>query len=151
MTTALGLVAATIARFIEPSVRFFAPLTSGILVVIGLIYMLQGEHRERGHGHDHKPMILDKATTVSLFLMLTFSPCEAMIPIFFIAGPLGRNALTLLSLLVTTSTIGGMIVLIYLTALGYERIHFKWLDRNEKRVIGILLLILGAFSFFYPT
>lgn len=147
LTTVLGLVAASLAKWILPYLEYFDTyLTSGILMVLGLAYIFLGFKGNR-HKHESTNKGSNRTTEMSLFLMLTFSPCEAMIPVFFAAGTLTWDVLSALALVVTLSTIGIMVFLTYLTLLGYKKINFPWLERNEKTVVGILLFTLGIFAF----
>lgn len=147
MTTILGLATASIAKEILPYLSYLGIyVTSGILIVLGLIYIFLGVARKGDHNHSFKSRPTDKATETSLFLMLTISPCEAMIPIFFITSTLGWNILLILSLVVTLGTISGMLSFTYLTLVGYKRIHLQWLEKNERTVIGSILFALGVFA-----
>jgi putative Mn2+ efflux pump MntP len=148
MTTILGLVAASIAKGVLPYLEYFDTfVTSGILIVLGLVYIFLGI-KKKTNNHDITHKSSNKTTEASLFLMLTLSPCEAMIPVFFVAGTMAWSTLLLLSLVVTLSTIGIMISLTFLALTGYKRIHFPWLERNEKIVIGTILFALGIFALF---
>lgn len=112
MTTMLGLAAASIAKGILPYLGYLETyVTSGIPILLGLIYIFLGIAHKGNHNHSFKNGPSDKATETSLFLMLTLSPCEAMIPLFFVAGTLGWNILLILSLAVTLGTISCMLSL----------------------------------------
>jgi putative Mn2+ efflux pump MntP len=148
MTTILGLVAATIAKGVLSYLEYFDTfVTSGILIVLGLVYIFLGI-KNKTNEHDLAHGSSNKANETSLFLMLTLSPCEAMIPVFFVAGTMDWSTILMLSLVVTLSTIGIMISLTFLALAGYSRIHFPWLERNEKTVVGAILFVLGVFAFF---
>lgn len=150
MTTMLGLATASIAKEILPYLGYLETyVTSGILIILGLIYIFLGVAHKGDHSHSFKSGPSDKATETSLFLMLTLSPCEAMIPLFFVVSTLGWNILLILSLVVTLGTISGMLSLTYLTLVGYKRIHFPWLERNERTVTGAILFVLGVFAAFF--
>ena len=98
MTTMLGLVTASIAERILPYLGYLETyVTSGILIILGLIYIFLGVAHKGDRNHSFKSGPPDKATETSLFLMLTLSPCEAMIPLFFVASTLGWNILLILS------------------------------------------------------
>ena len=87
MTTLLGLATATVARGIVSYLGYLeAYVTSGILILLGLVYVFLGITHESSHNHFFKGGPSDKATATSLFLMLTLSPCEAIIPVFFAAS-----------------------------------------------------------------
>lgn len=142
MTTILGLAAAIIAKWILPYIGFLeAYLTSGTLIALGLTFLLLGLIK-RGE-QEHGVIPPDRATAAALFLMLTFSPCEAIIPLFFAASPLEWGVLITLSIVVMVSHLGCMLTLTYLALLGYERIHPLWPERHEKVVIGAVLMALG--------
>jgi hypothetical protein len=144
MTGIFGLIAALVGGLILSSLDLLLlPVTSGILIVIGSIYVVLGYRTkiEGAEGHHHD--IPDNATSTSLVLMLTLSPCEAMIPIFFAASPYGLESLLLLVVVVSLATIGAILLLVYLTMKGYERIHSHWLEKNDRIVVGAALILLG--------
>ena len=150
MTTLLGLAAASIAKEVLPYLGYLETyVTSGILIILGLIYIFLGVAHKGDHNHSLESGTHDKATETTLFLMLTLSPCEAMIPLFFVASTLGWNILLILSLVMTLGTISGMLSLTYLTLIGYKRIHFPWLEKNERTVIGVILFAIGVFAAFF--
>lgn len=151
MTVLLGLAVVFAGKAIISSFDILLlPVTSGILIVFGSIYVTLGlrmKHKQsKNHQHERIP---DKATSLSLFLMLTFSPCEAMIPVFFASSPYGWSVLLPLTLIVAFTTIGGMLLLIYLTLIGYKRIHSHWFEENERTLIGAVLIVLGLFVLLY--
>jgi nickel/cobalt exporter len=147
LTTMLGLATASIAKGILPYLGYLETYVSrGILIILGLIYIFLGFAHKGDHNHSFRSGPPNKATETSLFLMLTLSPCEAMIPLFFAASTLGWNILLMLSLVVTLGTISGMLSLTYLALVGYKRIHFPWLEKNERKIIGTILLALGVFA-----
>lgn len=148
MTTILGLVAASIAKGILPYIEYFDTfVTSGILIGLGLVYIFLGI-KNKTNNHDLTHESSNKATGTSLFLMLTLSPCVSMIPVFFVAGTMTWSTLLMLPLVMTLSTIGIMLSLTFLALTGYKRIHFPWLERNEKTVVGTILFALGIFALF---
>ena len=149
LTTMLGLVIASIAKGLLPYLGYLETyVTSVVLIILGLIYIALGIAHRGDHYH-HKSGLSDKATETSLFLMLTLSPCEAMIPVFFAASTLGWDSLLIMSLVATLGTISGMVILTYLGLEGYRRIHFPWLEKNERTAIGVILLALGVFTMFF--
>jgi nickel/cobalt exporter len=140
MTSTLGLAAATISGGIVSYLGYFETyVSSGILILLGLAYVFHGVAHKNSHSHSFKGESSDRATTASLFLMLTISPCEAVIPLFFAAGSFGWSILFALSLFVALGTIGSMLALVCLTLAGYKKLRFAWLERNEKTAIGTIL------------
>ena len=153
MTSVLGLVVATIDGGIISQIGLVEThISSGILILLGFIYVLLGISHKNSRDDFFKDELSEKATTTSLILMLTLSPCEAIIPIFFVAGSFGFSILLMLSITVALGTLTSMlaiIYIIYLTLAGYKRLRFTWLEKNEKATIGIVLLILGVFNILF--
>ncbi len=144
MTGVFGLIAALVGGYVLASLDLLLlPVTSGILIVIGLIYVVLGYRSKKASSEGHHHDVPDNATSLSLILMLTLSPCEAMIPVFFAASPYGLESLLFLVVVVSLVTIGAIMVLVYLTMRGYEKIHSHWLERNDRIVVGTALILLG--------
>lgn len=149
MTTILGLVAASIAKWVFQNLVYIDTfVTSGILIVLGLVYLFLGI-KAKTKNTDFAHQSSNKASEISLLLMLTLSPCEAMIPVFFVAGVMSWSTLLMLSLIVTLSTIVIMTSLTFLALTGYKKIQSPWLERNEKTVVGAILFALGIFALFF--
>lgn len=151
MTVILGIIVAFIGKMIISSFDILLlPVTSGILIIFGSIYTSLGFRMKHKNAKNHHHLKMsDKTTSLSLFLMLTFSPCEAMVPVFFAASPYGWVILLFLALIVAFTTIGGMLLLIYVILIGYKKIHFRWFEENERIVIGVVLIVLGLFALVY--
>ncbi|MCK5291138.1 MAG: hypothetical protein KAR39_03860 [Thermoplasmata archaeon] len=150
MTGVFGIIAALVGGMILSSLDLLLlPVTSGILIVIGLIYVVLGYRAKKAGDEGHHHHVPDNATSLSLFLMLTFSPCEAMIPVFFAASPYGLESLLFLVVVVSLATIGAIMLLVYLTMKGYERIHSRWLEENDRIVVGTSLILLGILVYVF--
>ncbi len=39
-----------------------------------------------------------------------------------------------------------MLSMTYLAVVGYKRIHFTWLEKNERKIIVPIILALGVFA-----
>lgn len=105
-----------------------------------------------GHGHEPAaklkppaPAKSDWAAMVSLFAMLTFSPCEGFIPIYVSGVRYGWGGFALLTLILSVATIAGMVTFTWLTLIGLEKLKLRWLERYESGVMGGLLCLLGLF------
>ncbi len=151
-TTIVGLAAAALSKgFHEAMAGLEAPLAAFVLGGFGLYYIVMGWRRE-GHPHcthDHSddPPAADKVAVGALFLEMTLSPCETLIPIFLASGALPWVTLFTMAVAMSAITIGAMGVLAYLGYSGYEKLTFPWLERNERLVLGALLLGLAAFAY----
>jgi hypothetical protein len=149
-TSILGIAAALMTGFVLTSLNLvLLPVTSGILIIIGSIYIVLGYRAKRAAGKGHHHHVPDNATATSLILMLTLTPCEALIPIFLSANSFNLESLLLFAVIISFATVGAILLLVFLTLKGYERIHSHWLERNDRIVVGSALIILGILVFVF--
>jgi nickel/cobalt transporter (NicO) family protein len=120
------------------------------------------EHHSHDHGdHNHHPddsiedeeRVLERdwsrqrsdwAAITGLVLLLTFSPCEAFLPVFLTGAKYGWLGFALLSTVLAVATITGMITFTSLTMLGLQRLRFKTLERYEPLIVSAVFCILGV-------
>jgi len=115
------------------------------------------DHHHGEHGHDHadaevKPPARAKsdwAAMVSLFVLLTFSPCEGFIPVYVSGVRYGWGGFALLTAILSVGTVLGMVVFTWLTLVGLEKLNLKWIERYESGVLGGLLCLLGLLVMFF--
>jgi len=118
------------------------------------------------HGHSHKVEFLeadeaeaaavlaragksDAAVIGSLFLLLTFSPCEGFLPVYVSAINYGWQGFIALSLTLALATIAGMVVFTWATMAGLERLKLRFLENWEAGILGALVLFLGLGIIFW--
>ena len=78
-----------------------------------------------------------------LVALLTFSPCEAFLPVFLTGAKYGWFGFALLSAILAIGTVAGMIVFTWLTLLGLQRLRFKALEKYEPITVGVVFCLLG--------
>ena len=78
-----------------------------------------------------------------LFALLTFSPCEAFLPVFLIGAKYGWLGFALLSAILAVGTVAGMVTFTWLTLLGLQRLRFKTLERYEPLIVSGVFVLLG--------
>jgi hypothetical protein len=131
-----------------------APL---ILVSIGLFYLiLDFIHTRRHNHHEHKHIELDKikdkksrlAILLSLSLAMFLSPCLELEAYYFHAGTFGWIGIATVSIVYIVITVSLMILLVFLGLKGISRFELHFLEHHEKRVTGIILLLLGIMAYF---
>ena len=91
----------------------------------------------------------DRAAIVSLFALLTFSPCEAFLPIYVSGIRFGWAGFGLLTLILSIATVAGMLFFTSLTLAGIARLRLGWLEQHESGVMGLLLLVVGLLVMFF--
>jgi ABC-type nickel/cobalt efflux system permease component RcnA len=126
---------------------------------------LFGSHSHEHHSHDHgdnhhhpddsiedEERVLERdwsrqrsdwAAITGLLLLLTFSPCEAFLPVFLTGAKYGWLGFALLSTVLAVATITGMITFTSLTLLGLQRLQFKTLEKYEPLIVSAVFFILG--------
>jgi nickel/cobalt transporter (NicO) family protein len=116
-----------------------------------------GNEHEHEHQHELKESLAhfrapdisrtrtsDWVAIGSLFAMLTFSPCEAFLPIYVSGIRFGWGGFALLTLILSTAAVAGMLVFTSLALLGIRSIGLGWFERYESLVMGSLLLLVGV-------
>lgn len=147
-TAVLGAILSSsrfiIERYIDLTGRVLPAL---ILLAFGATYIIL-EATHRGHHHHHideiKEKISDRNAIIGLFLILTFSPCEAMIPVFLAVEPWNASTFIHLAAVMAVSTTAVMLILTSLSMKGFERVRLHWLEHHERIVIGAALILLSG-------
>ena len=85
----------------------------------------------------------DLVVIAGLFALLTFSPCEAFLPVFLIGAKYGWVGFALLSAILAIATVAGMVVFTWLTLAGVEKLKFRNLEKFESGILGGVLCLLG--------
>ena len=174
-TTAIGvLIVAAGMQLSERVGTLFQLIAGGALFSFGLYYLVRqwrgdghahliggGRHHDHAH-HDHDetlgeamleptPKRSDRAAILSLFALLTFSPCEGFLPVFLSGARYGWGAFILLSVILALATLAGMLVFTSLSLMGLSRLRLGALERYEGAILGILLCALGGAVIFLET
>lgn len=86
----------------------------------------------------------DWVVIAGLFALLTFSPCEAFLPVFLMGARYGWIGFALLSATLAIATVAGMVVFTWLTLAGVEKLNFRALEKFESGILGGVLCLLGV-------
>lgn len=152
----------------------FPWIAGGALIAFGLFYIFRqltgrththlhlgrGGHshdhdhdHDHGHEHDHEHehgarrlafSKSDVAAVTSLLALLTFSPCEAFVPVYVSGVRYGWYGFALLTLILTIATIAGMVVFTWLALVGIEQVKLRAFEKYEAGVMGVLLCAVGV-------
>jgi hypothetical protein len=144
-TTLLGLVAAKMGKETAEWIgRAFRPVAASLLV-LGAVYFLA---RDLFAGRDSHSEPVHRAGktggVVALVVLLTFSPCEALVPAFFLVGPQGWTAFLNLALLVSAVTVAAILVLVAVAYEGAARVDLHRFERYEGRLYAGFFAVLAA-------
>ncbi len=101
------------------------------------------EEEEREIEHDWSRQRSDWAAILGLLALLTFSPCEAFLPVFLTGAKYGWLGFALLSTVLAVATVAGMITFTWLTLLGLQRLRFRALEKYEPLIVSGVFCLLG--------
>ena len=158
-TTVLGVLVVWLGLELSQKIGAAFPyVAGGALIAFGLFYLVRfargGGHghahgHEHEHGHEHAdekspaPMS-DGAAILSLFTLLTFSPCEGFLPVYLSGISYGWLGFALLSVVLAGATLAGMVLFTWLTLRGLQHVRLGALERFEGAILGGLLCVLGV-------
>jgi hypothetical protein len=78
-----------------------------------------------------------------LLALLTFSPCEAFIPVYVSGVRYGWKGFALLTIILSLATVAGMVVFTFLALTGIRQIKLRAFEKYESAIVGSLLCIVG--------
>lgn len=80
--------------------------------------------------------------------MMILSPCLEVESLFLAAGAYGWDNLILLILVYALISVTGIISLVMLGFKGSQWMNSTWMENNEKRITGIVLVLVGIVTFY---
>jgi ABC-type nickel/cobalt efflux system permease component RcnA len=171
-TALLGFFIAWFGIVLNEKIGNLFPLIAGsALIVLGLFYISRqlitkghphthligghphaddAEHDHHDtHGHEHTQVgsrrpVSDRMAITSLLALLTFSPCEAFLPIYASGVRYGWSGFILLTAILSIGCVTGMVIFTALTLAGVRKINLGLLEKYESGLIGLLLGLIGV-------
>lgn len=119
------------------------------------------DHHDHANGHSHPApdaatrvlaetrtgtgaaAISDRTVIAGLLTALTLSPCEGFLPVFIAGARFGWSGFAVLCVVLALGTLAGMMLLTWLTLIGFKHARFDRFERYENKVLGALLISLG--------
>lgn len=155
-TIIIGIIVGFLGYKLSSSYSFIVGVIApSILILLGIIYLILSFKSNRHHHHHSHEIHIDdvkKKTTSAIILALVismfFSPCLEIEAYFFVASKLGWKGIIAVSIIYTTITIAGMLLLVWLGMKGVKKIKSHFLEHHEKTITGALLIILGIAGYF---
>jgi hypothetical protein len=80
--------------------------------------------------------------------MMFLSPCLEVESLFLSAGVYGMGTVTLMAVIYALVSIGGILLLVNLGFRGVNLLPAEFIEHNEKRISGAVLILVGVVSFF---
>ncbi len=165
MTALLGFLIAWFGIALNERIGAWFPFIAGlVLLALGAFYLIRQfsgkghahHHLFCGHSHSHagaeengssaptsRHRSSDRMAITSLLTLLTFSPCEAFLPIYASGVRYGWAGFALLTVILSVGTVAGMVLFTSLTLAGVQKMKLNLLERYESGLIGGLLCLVG--------
>jgi nickel/cobalt transporter (NicO) family protein len=150
-TVALGLVLGMIGKELAEKYGHTINVAASILLIIfGLIYYTVNlPHHHHSQQQDVAKYKRSKRKWILIFIVMMFlSPCLEVESLFLSAGAFGMGTVTLLSVIYAIVSISGILLLVNLGNKGVNLLPAEFIEHNEKRISGAVLIIVGIISFF---
>ena len=137
----------TVLESVGERMSALAPL---LLIGFGVIYALWGLKRAfaprlHGHSHSHYDHVHDesRASVWTLFLLFSADPCVAVVPLMFLAAPLGLGKTIAIVLLYEAATLGTMLLLVLSARAGARLLSAPSLERFGHAAAGGVIAAIG--------
>ena len=150
-TVALGIVLGLIGKeLVEDYGNIIYVASSILLIVFGLVYYTVNlPHHHHSEQTDVVAYKRSKRKWVMIFIVMMFlSPCLEVESLFLSAGAYGMGAVFMLSVIYAIVSISGIMLLVNLGYKGTRLLSAHFIEHNEKRISGIVLILVGIISFF---
>ena len=151
-TILVGIVVGLIGyELSEKYSAFISIVAPSVLVLLGIIYIVFNT----GHTHlDYSSKVQKNknrrkiSIISSLAFAMFFSPCIEIEAYYFSAGEFGVVGIGVVSAIYLSVTVLGMLLLVDLGLRGVKRIKSHFLEHNEKKLTGVILIVLGIAAYF---
>jgi len=150
-TVALGIVLGVIGKeLVRDYGNTVYVASSLLLIVFGLIYFTVNlPHHHHNSQQDVVAYKRSKRKWILIFIVMMFlSPCLEVESLFLSAGAYGMSAVFMLSFIYAAVSITGILLLVNLGYKGTKLLSAHFIEHHEKRISGIVLIIVGIISFF---
>jgi nickel/cobalt transporter (NicO) family protein len=150
-TVALGIVLGVIGKELQEEYGRVIYLASSVLLIaFGLIYFTVNlPHHHHSGQKDVAAYKRSKSRWILIFIVMMFlSPCLEVESLFLSAGAYGMGVVTIMSVVYAVVSISGILLLVNLGYKGVNLLSAHFIEHNEKRISGIVLILIGIISFF---
>ncbi len=150
-TVILGLILGVIGKELKENYGAAIDVSSSVLLIVfGLIYFTVNlPHHHHSEQKDVAAYKRSKRKWILVFITMMFlSPCLEVESLFLSAGVYGMGIVALMSLIYAIVSICGIMLLVNLGFKGVNLLPAHFIEHNEKRISGIVLIVVGIVSFF---
>jgi nickel/cobalt transporter (NicO) family protein len=154
-TIFIGIVVGLIGYKLAASYAVISETVApSILIGLGLVYIVLDFRSHHHHHHDINLDIVEPGmkksrwiailTTLSVAMFLT--PCIEIEAYYFQAGTIGWTGIFIVSAVYLFTTVVVMLFLVYWGIKGARSFKSHYLEHHEKRISGLVLIVLGILA-----
>ena len=150
-TILLGFILGSIGKQLEQRYGNTIYAVSAILLIVfGLIYFTVNlPHHHHSEQKDVAAYKRSKKRWILIFIIMMFlSPCLEVESLFLSAGAYGMGVVSLMAVIYGIVSISGILLLVRLGYKGANLLSAEFIEHNEKRISGAVLILVGIISFF---
>lgn len=150
-TVLLGLVLGKIGKELEDEYgRTIVVASAVLLIAFGLIYFTVNlPHHHHSAQQDVSAYKRSKRKWVMIFIgMMFLSPCLEVESLFLSAGAFGMAQVAAMAVVYAVVSILGIWLLVNLGYKGVNLLPAQFIEHNEKRISGAVLILVGIVTFF---
>lgn len=154
-TIIIGIIVGFVGIKLSESYHYITKVAAPvILILIGIIYFLIDLKSAHHHHHSAVDKQISKnkksklAIIVSLSIAMFLTPCFEIEAYYFQAGTIGWLGILIVSVVYLLITLIIMFALVSLGLKGVNKINSHFLEHHEKRITGIVLILLGLLAYF---
>jgi nickel/cobalt exporter len=140
----IGIIGMEAAKKMGEFTEWFAPL---LLILFGVIYVSLGDHHHHEDGVKLKTHSFRRIVT-TMSVAMFFSPCLEVETFYFTAGTFGWKGIFMVSLIYMVVTVIGISALTLSGKRTMDRFNLHFLEHYEKKITGVILILLGILSYF---
>jgi putative Mn2+ efflux pump MntP len=150
-TVLLGLILGYIGKELQEDYGSTIYVVSSLLLIVfGLIYFTVNlPHHHHSEQKDVAAFKRSKRKWILIFIIMMFlSPCLEVESLFLSAGVYSMQVVVLMAVVYALVSISGILLLVNLGYKGVNLLPAHFIEHNEKRISGIVLILVGIVSFF---
>ena len=150
-TIALGIVLGFIGKELKEEYgKAITVAAAIILIVFGLVYFsVNLPHHHHSTQQDVSAYKKSKTRWIWIFIgMMFLSPCLEVESLFLSAGAFGMGAVFAMAACYAIISILGIWLLVSLGIKGVNLLPADFIEHNEKKISGIVLILVGIVTFF---
>lgn len=140
-----GVAGTKLSHTYETYLHLAAP---SVLILFGVAYFLVATRIGRTDESYDQERRIGKIWMVGIFLMMLLSPCLEVHDLFIAAADYGFNNILLLAMFYAMVNISGVVLITLLASKLAGGFYSKYSDTGRKKITALLLVLVGAASFF---